>query len=664
MSLTTSLHYLPRCFTFAEATILASAFTLFTSDAFIYTLSQNHAKSASAAPSSLIHRKPKRKEKGLGEHKEKQPGLFSLFSDSGWTIEWLLSDDRVFALCVYWASVLVVSLLLIAFLDARFRDAVPKIIVRKYYHLLTIVMFVPGIFYQMDFLRLAFGVALSALLLIEYVRKAHIRPFGSYIHQFMHSFIDSRDLGFFFLTHIHLLLGCAIPVWFFSSSLSYPPPLTSFYRLLPFVGVLIVGIGDSLASLVGRCFGSCKWPRTKKTVEGTASAVVGVLLCSAVLLWWMGVMERTCMGNYKCVFVGSIHVTDRQSRSSDSSTKLQQLTRIGDVVAQSGGAPIPEFYRLEDNPFLLQTNNLQIRMQSQPKPSPNFLLVPVNPNNGRVMEEYWLLFEILTTTIKELGLTFPWDVLYDWTFEKEETEELEQWKLAAFAVPTSPVYINHTITKTNVTFNFLDREISYPSDVFKYSLHSLNFTVPPEQRGKTLLERFRLSLSHPAINGTASYRQLENFQEYFEIDTGFFKATYTSLNFSVNNGEISPVRHLFPWEPILNSQNDTIGFFMTAEVMLAEDIEYDPSISVIVNDGYEDPNAKEEEENDDDKTTRILIYVFVPLAVVLVVVVIVVTTVVLRIRAKRDQLGRGTNSLLKEEIKRLLLIIQTFIMTL
>ncbi|KAL6045949.1 dolichol kinase [Balamuthia mandrillaris] len=383
MSLTTSLHYLPRCFTFAEATLLASAFTLFTSDAFIYSFSrfslssflvapflsvnrdpiqlflfalivgmmicglfvvlflrsylplppfpspasanvkENHAKSASAAPSSLIHRKPKRKEKELSEeHKEKQPGLFSLFSDSGWfvslafyciivavvlsliypwlhlmlndnpflwTIEWLISDDRVFALCVYWASVLVVSLLLIAFLDARFRDAVPKIIVRKYYHLLTIIMFVPGIFYQMDFLRLAFGVALSALLLIEYIRKAHIRPFGTYIHQFMHSFIDSRDLGFFFLTHIHLLLGCAIPVWFFSSPLSYPPPPTSFYRLLPFVGVLIVGIGDSLASLVGRCFGSCKWPRTKKTVEGTASAVVGVLLCSAVLLWWMDV---------------------------------------------------------------------------------------------------------------------------------------------------------------------------------------------------------------------------------------------------------------------------------------------------------------------------------------------------------------------------------------
>lgn len=47
--------------------------------------------------------------------------------------------------------------------------------------------------------------------------------------------------------------------------------------------MLIIGIGDSAASLVGVSFGRHRWPRTRKTVEGSAAAVVAVLVCVAIL---------------------------------------------------------------------------------------------------------------------------------------------------------------------------------------------------------------------------------------------------------------------------------------------------------------------------------------------------------------------------------------------
>jgi hypothetical protein len=40
--------------------------------------------------------------------------------------------------------------------------------------------------------------------------------------------------------------------------------------LLPYLGVLLVGLGDSFASLAGMYLGRIKWPHTKKTVEGAA----------------------------------------------------------------------------------------------------------------------------------------------------------------------------------------------------------------------------------------------------------------------------------------------------------------------------------------------------------------------------------------------------------
>ena len=172
----------------------------------------------------------------------------------------------------------------------------------------------------------------------EYVRYTRLPPFGHRMHDFMKVYIDKRDCGELIVTHLYLLVGCALPVWFHfpvyeldtSNQVDVAPALS---------GVLILGVGDSIvsillfypttppfvfplffplfspspfllsnyfffsaftspfylqlpflcmchffahpstikqASLFGSYLGRTRWPKTRKTLEGTAGAIVGI----------------------------------------------------------------------------------------------------------------------------------------------------------------------------------------------------------------------------------------------------------------------------------------------------------------------------------------------------------------------------------------------------
>ncbi|EPS67268.1 hypothetical protein M569_07507, partial [Genlisea aurea] len=131
--------------------------------------------------------------------------------------------------------------------------------------------------FQPTFLDLAFGAALAVFLLVETIRIWNIWPLGHLIHQFMSAFTDHRDSDLLIVSHFSLLLGCAIPIWL-SSGLNDRP-------LAPFAGILSLGIGDTMASMVGHKYGVLRWSKTgKKTVEGTAAGITSVLAACFVLL--------------------------------------------------------------------------------------------------------------------------------------------------------------------------------------------------------------------------------------------------------------------------------------------------------------------------------------------------------------------------------------------
>ncbi|KAJ3374397.1 hypothetical protein GGF31_007917 [Allomyces arbusculus] len=146
---------------------------------------------------------------------------------------------------------------------------------RKVYHLLAVLIILPGYLYTPVFTCLALCVALAAFIFAELFRLARAPPVGRLLDLGMAAFRDDRDEAPLLTSHIYLLLGTAVPVWVAVIEGTWLPGLA---------GLAALGAGDAAASVVGRAFGATRWhQRTKKTVEGSAAFVVATLALLAVL---------------------------------------------------------------------------------------------------------------------------------------------------------------------------------------------------------------------------------------------------------------------------------------------------------------------------------------------------------------------------------------------
>ncbi|PSS14024.1 Dolichol kinase [Actinidia chinensis var. chinensis] len=193
-----------------------------------------------------------------------------------WVVIFVFSEPlKRLSLCIYWVAVIYVSVR--QFYSISKNSKIERILLRKYYHLMAVLMFLPALIFQPKFLDLAFGVALAGFLVLEIIRVWRVWPLGQLVHQFMNAFTDHRDSDLLIVSHFSLLLGCALPIWMSSGFNDRP--------LAPFAGILSLGIGDTMASMVGHKYGVLRWSKTgKKTVEGTAAGITSVLAACSVLL--------------------------------------------------------------------------------------------------------------------------------------------------------------------------------------------------------------------------------------------------------------------------------------------------------------------------------------------------------------------------------------------
>ena len=108
---------------------------------------------------------------------------------------------------------------------------------RKFFHALAVVMFVPGIIFDVShspaawlrhrtrlttdvltslqpaFTHLSFSLAFAMFNFAEYVRYFALYPFGAAVHLFLNEFLDKKDSGTAILSHFYLLTGCAGGIW-------------------------------------------------------------------------------------------------------------------------------------------------------------------------------------------------------------------------------------------------------------------------------------------------------------------------------------------------------------------------------------------------------------------------------------------------------------------
>jgi len=127
--------------------------------------------------------------------------------------------------------------------------------VRKTFHVLAFVLFLPGIinahFNRPRLMVFAFNCVSVALILIEALRFSQLLP-----HNFSMWFkrmSDGREKepGTLIATHIYLLIGCAFPLCA-SFILTGGSVLTAEWTLWSCAGIVFLGIGDTCAAVLGK----------------------------------------------------------------------------------------------------------------------------------------------------------------------------------------------------------------------------------------------------------------------------------------------------------------------------------------------------------------------------------------------------------------------------
>lgn len=129
---------------------------------------------------------------------------------------------------------------------------------RKLFHVLIVAIFLPGIITQCQFLFMTTVLLLALFIILETARTIELKIVSNALDQAIELFIDEKDAGSVALTPIYLLLGCSLPLWL------HPCPWCTITSngidVLPLLsGVLSVGIGDTVASVVGSKYGRNMW---------------------------------------------------------------------------------------------------------------------------------------------------------------------------------------------------------------------------------------------------------------------------------------------------------------------------------------------------------------------------------------------------------------------
>ena len=221
-------------------------------------------------------------------------------------------------LAAYWLAALCVALPLCERLASS--RALPVLFLRKAYHVLVVFMFAPSMAPRFvarrtpgaendrpecaAFLAVAFAGATLAFAAAEVARATRVTAFGvdvgGILDRHARRFLDARDSGGgngIVMSHFSLLLGCAVPLWLTREAWrgradgdAGSGVAPDAFALSPFAGIITLGLGDTVASVVGTMAGRTRICRgCRKTVEGTmAGALANALGAAAAWRWAAG----------------------------------------------------------------------------------------------------------------------------------------------------------------------------------------------------------------------------------------------------------------------------------------------------------------------------------------------------------------------------------------
>ena len=166
---------------------------------------------------------------------------------------------------------------------------------RKVFHGMMVLMFLPTSFIDPAFVGLAFALVLVIFLVLDLIRASQLPPLARPLTNFLAPYVDGRDhRGPVIVSHIFLLIGCAIPLWLSLASL--PRMKTSLWDgwelptkdLSMVSGIICVGMGDAAASLFGRRYGRRRWCWSGgKSLEGSLAFAMAVVIGLTLARIWL-----------------------------------------------------------------------------------------------------------------------------------------------------------------------------------------------------------------------------------------------------------------------------------------------------------------------------------------------------------------------------------------
>lgn len=168
---------------------------------------------------------------------------------------------------------------------------------RKVFHGTMVAMLLPTIFIDPCFVSLALSIVLAIFLLLDLIRASQLPPLSKPIAKFLTPYVDGRDLrGPVVVSHIFLLIGCAIPLWLSLAAVQrvgdapWEQWNVASRDVSMLSGVVCVGMGDAAASLIGRRYGRRKWPWAGgKSLEGSLAFAIAVTAGLVVGKVWLEV---------------------------------------------------------------------------------------------------------------------------------------------------------------------------------------------------------------------------------------------------------------------------------------------------------------------------------------------------------------------------------------
>ena len=223
-----------------------------------------------------------------------------------WLIEFLSEKEnghqRIWGI-LYWVIVLVIAsyptFRLLSLQPSTTESANSKnkneqsvVVTRKWFHLIAVLLFGPITWQFPQLMSLSYAIATCILIVLETLRSDDAPLLQSFYFAFLD---DKKDKGeCIIISHVFLIVGCAIPLWIdqvisstndddadFSSSSS------SSSLLLAEFGVISIGVGDAMGAVIGKSIGKHHWGMNQRTLEGSLAMWlsmigIGMLVCTSM----------------------------------------------------------------------------------------------------------------------------------------------------------------------------------------------------------------------------------------------------------------------------------------------------------------------------------------------------------------------------------------------